>query len=283
MIYLPILGALTLAAGTIFQKHLLKGKKISVRKFHLLEFLGIILIMIPFVFFFWRIENEALQIKNILILTGVILISIFANILVYFSMKWEKINNLEPAKMLEPLFVVVLALIFGIFAPELYDKNPKIIVPAIIASLALIFSHIKKHHLKINKYFLAAIGGSVLFALELIISRLILDYYSPITFYFIRCSGVFILSFLILRTKINDVNKKVGLQFLILGAIWVIQRIIVYWGYTKLGVIYTTLVIMLGPILIYAFAKIFLKEKISWRNIIASAIILGCILYAILV
>ena len=77
-------------------------------------------------------------------------------------------------------------------------------------------------------------------------------------------------------------NLKLTIAILIIGIIWVVYRIIIYYGYLNLGVIFTTLMIMLGPILIYIFAWKFLKEKIKKRNIIAALIIIGCILYAVL-
>ena len=76
-------------------------------------------------------------------------------------MKWEKVTNLEPAKILEPLFVIILAIFFSfIIDAGLYERNLKVIIPALIAGVALIFSHIQKHHLKFNRYFIAAILGS---------------------------------------------------------------------------------------------------------------------------
>ena len=71
--------------------------------------------------------------------------------------------------------------------------------------------------------------------------------------------------------------KIFGLAF-----IWVAFRILMYYGYLELGVIHTTLILMLGPVLIYVFAWKFLKEKLEWRNVVAGAIILGSVLYAIL-
>jgi drug/metabolite transporter (DMT)-like permease len=67
---------------------------------------------------------------------------------------------------------------------------------------------------------------------------------------------------------------------LLMGVIWMIYRVVTYYGYMKIGIISTTLVFMLSPVFIYVFAKIFLIEKISKRNIIASIIILACVLYA---
>lgn len=141
---------------------------------------------------------------------------------------------------------------------------------------------LKKHHLEFNKYFIAAILGSFFFGVELVISRLILDFYSPMTFYFLRSLGVLLLSFIIFKPKINKFKTTTRFQILGLGLIWVIFRVIVYYGYLNLGVIYTTLVMMLGPIFIYALAWKFLKDKISWKNIAASIVIVGCVVYVVL-
>ncbi len=283
MIYLPILGALALAIGTIFQRKVLKQKSIGIKVYQKAVFLAIVLAMLPFIYFFWRIDAGAFELKNIFIFSLVIIFSITANLFTFYSMKWEKVTNLEPAKILEPLFVIILAIFFSFFInASMYEKNLKVIIPALIAGITLIFSHIKKHHLRFNRYFIAAILGSFFFALELVISRLILDFYSPITFYFLRCSFILIISFALFRTKLKTLDKKSSILIFIIGIVWAVYRIVIYWGYTNLGVIFTTLVIMLGPIFIYIFAWKFLKEKINWRNIVASIIIVGCVVYAIL-
>lgn len=278
--YFPLLGAMALALGTILERIVLKIKKINVKEYQTASFLAIVVSMLPFIYFFWRLDSPALEAKNILVFTLVILFSIIANLLVFYSLKWEKVGNLEPARILEPLFIIFLAIIFSFFAEGLYERNIKVIFPAIIASLALVFSHIERHHLKFNKYFIAAIFGSFFFALELVISRLILDFYSPLTFYFLRSSSIFIISLLIFRPKFRGVGTKTGVMIFITGVIWVIYRLIVYYGYLQLGVISTTLILMLGPILIYALAYFILKEKISWRNFVAAVVIVASIVYA---
>jgi drug/metabolite transporter (DMT)-like permease len=280
MIYFPILGALALAGGTIFERQILKRKGMDIKKYQTIEFLGICIILLPLLYFFWKFNSQALELKNILIFIAVIAASIIANLFTFYSMKGEKINNIEPAKMLEPLFTILLAVIFSFFFQGLYERNTQVLIPAIIAGLALILSHVKKEHLNFNKYFLAAIVGSFFFALELIISRLILDLYSPITFYFLRCLGVLLISYIIFRPKLTNIDNKLKLHMLLIGAIWVVYRVVIYYGYIKIGVISTTLTFMLAPIFIYTLAKIILKEKINTRNIIASVIILACVLYA---
>jgi drug/metabolite transporter (DMT)-like permease len=281
-VYIPIIGALAAATGTILQKIVLRKKKISVKLYQVLEFLAIIIVLLPLLYFFWKLDVQALQLKNILVFASVVLFSIVANLFMFYSIKGEKISNIEPAKILEPLFVILFAIIFSFFFKDLFERNFKVIIPAIIAGAALIFSHIKKHHLNFNKYFLAAIAGSFFFALELVITRLILDFYSPISFYFLRCSAIFLISLALFRPNFKQANNSVRLRIFIIGIVWVIFRVMVYYGYLNLGVMFTTLILMLAPIFIYAFAHIFLKEKVGWRNIIAAIIIVGCVLYATL-
>jgi drug/metabolite transporter (DMT)-like permease len=110
---------------------------------------------------------------------------------------------------MEPLFTVLLALLFSFFIDSgIYERNFNVIIPALIASCVLIFSHIKKHHLDFNKYVVAMILASFFYALELILSRLILEYYSPISFYFLRCFGIFLISLLIFAQSLANILIK---------------------------------------------------------------------------
>jgi drug/metabolite transporter (DMT)-like permease len=209
--------------------------------------------------------------------------SIVANLTSHYSVKKLKISKIEPAKLLEPLFVVLLAVLFSfIFDAGLYEQNLKVIIPAIIAASAVVIAHVEKNQIKFSKYYLAAIASSFFYAMELVTSRLVLDHYSPLTFYFVRCSGILVLSWIILRPKMSKIDKTSAWLVLITGATWVAQRTIVYYGFVELGVIFTTLLIMIAPVLIYLFAWLFLKEKLKLKNIVTSIIIILCILYVLL-
>ncbi len=283
MIWIPFIGALALAIGSLSEKLALKIKKIDIKLYQTASFFAISLLLLPLLFFFWKLSPEALNTKNILIFLLIITFSIVANLLSFYSLKREKITNLEPARILEPLFVIILAIFFSIFIDSvLYERNIKVIIPALIAASALILSHINRNHLSFNKYILAAILGSFLFALELVTSRIILDFYSPITFYFFRCFAIFTISLLIFRPKIKNLDKKSDYIILLAAIFWVVYRIVVYYGYMKYGITFTTLITMLGPIMIYFFAWKFLKEKPTKRNIAAAIVIIACVLYATL-
>lgn len=283
MLAIPVLGAIGLGAGTILEKVVLRKRKVNFKLYQTAAFLAIVVVMIPLLFFFWKLDIEALSTTNILIMLGVVISSVIANVFGFYALKWEKISNIEPAKLIEPLFVIGLAIIFSfIFGSELYERNTKVIIPALIAGIVLVGSHIKKHHLEFNRYFIAAIFSGFFFALELITSRLILELYNPITFYFVRSSLVLLVSFAIFRPRLSKLGTRSRWIIFGTGAIWVIYRIMVYYGYLELGVIFTTLILMLGPLFIYLFTWKFLKEKLNWRNIIASIVIIGSVLYALL-
>jgi drug/metabolite transporter (DMT)-like permease len=285
MVLYPILGALAMAMAVIGERFVLMKEIIKTKQYQVLQFIGITLFLIPFLFFFWKLDSLALKPINIFILLSITAISILANWFTFTSMKWQKLSNLEPAKMTEPLFVVILALLFSfIFGQSFYERNFEILIPAFIAALALIFSHIEKRHLNLSKYFIFALIGSFFYGLELVLAKLILEFYSPITFYFARSILVLLGSLIIFKPKIfENIDKKTKLQIMFTALMWIIYRIVIYFGYGKIGIAQTTLMLMLGPVFIYALAWKFLKEKLTWKNLVASIIIIGCVIYATLI
>ena len=88
-------------------------------------------------------------------------------------------------------------------------------------------------------------------------------------------------SWIIFRPKLRGLSTTVKWEIFATGAVWVVYRVLVYYGYLTLGVIFTTLLLMLAPVLVYAFAHFFLKEKMSWKNFVAAVVIVGSIIYAL--
>jgi drug/metabolite transporter (DMT)-like permease len=278
MIHIPILGALAFATSSLFEKIILKNKKIKNSSLVVGFFLAAIIFMLPFVYFFSETNPLAWKINNLLILVAIVFFSIIANLFAFYSLKWEKLTQLEPVRLLEPLLIIIIAFIF--FKSE---RNVNVVIPAIIAGLALIFSHIKRHHFKFNKYLIAGTFGSFFYAIEMVLSKIILPYYNPLTLYFVRSLGVFLISLVIFRPNlVTEFSKKEKVIIGLVGICWVIFRVATYYGYLFFGVISTTLILMLAPIFVYLFAHKFLKEKTEWRNIVAAIVIVGCVLYGIL-
>jgi|TARA_B100001971_G_C18215976_1_gene553864 drug/metabolite transporter (DMT)-like permease len=283
MYYIPIIGAFLEGIGMVIEKKILKIRKINHKNYTVYGFLALVLVMLPLIFFFWKVDQKAYEPINLLIFLLVILFSILANLLIFYSLKRETLTEIEPIRLMQPLFTIVLAFALSFIFKNIYsdEQNFAVVILALIASIALIASHVKKHHIVYNKYIIAALLGSLFFAIELVISKAILPYYSSLTFYFLRCLSIFLVALIIFRPKI-ELKKKTKLMFLLTGAIWVAYRLILYWGYLALGIVFTTILFILGPVFIFILARIFLKEKITWRHIIASIIIIACVVGAIL-
>lgn len=278
MYYLPFIGSFLEAAGMTIEKIMLRKKSLNFKNYTVYGFLAITLIMLPFVYFFWNINPEAYSAKNILLFILIIISALSANLLTYYALKKEDLTAMEPIRLMQPLFTILLAIL--IYSSE--RTNPLTIVLAIAASLTLVLSHIKKHHLKYDKYIIAALLGSLFFSIELVASKPLLQYYNSLTFYFLRCLTILIITFIIFRPK-NKVDNKIKLTILLTSSMWIIYRIILYYGYNSMGIVFTTILFILTPVFTYIFAAIFLKEKITWRNIIATIIIIACVAAAILV
>jgi|TARA_B100001971_G_scaffold209762_1_gene233922 drug/metabolite transporter (DMT)-like permease len=284
MLYLPFFGAMISAGGTIIAKTILKKKNISPSLFQVTVFLGLTGLMLPLIYFFWRIDlQQALTYKNLLILGLVVIFSIIANVLHLHSLKKEKVGNLVSAGALSPMFVIILAFIFSFFIDSgLYQREANILIPGLIAATAILLSHVEKHHFKFNKYYIYALIAGVFGALELTTSRMILDLYSPITFYFVRVFFILLISLLIFRPDFKKMDKESSYLMILACIIWISYRVIIYSGYTSIGIISTTLIIMLSPTFLYLFTYIFLKEKIKIKNMAASAVVIMCIAYVML-
>jgi len=282
MYHIPIIGAALEGVGMVIEKKILRKPKVNYKNYTVYGFLALVLIMLPLIFFFWKIDPQAYKPINLLIFLSIILFSIIANLLIFYSLKRETLTEIEPIRLMQPLFTIVLAFAFSFIFDGIYnnEQNFTVLILALIASIALIASHVKKHHIVYNKYIIAALLGSLFFAIELVISKAILSYYSSLTFYFLRCLSVFLIALIIFRPK-ERLENKTKLMMLLGGAIWVGYRLILYWGYLALGIVFTTILFILGPVFIFVLARIFLKEKITLRHIIASIIIIACVVVAI--
>jgi drug/metabolite transporter (DMT)-like permease len=275
IIWLVLLAAASFAYSSILEKEILRERKVNSKHFIIAVFAISSVIMLPLLYFFGNIGPEAYKPVNIFLIFILIFFAIMANILIFFAVKWEKINKLEPMKLLEPIFVILLAFIF--FESE---RNPIVIVPAIIASLALLISHIRKHHLVFNKYSIAAILGSLCYALEAMVAKILLEFYSPLSLYFTRAIFVFLFALIIFRSNpLKELGKKERIITVFIGSMWVLYRVIVYFGYQSWGLVFTTLTLFIAHIMVYIFAALVLKEKILKRNIFAAIVILACVAY----
>ena len=86
-----------------------------------------------------------------------------------------------------------------------------------------------------------------------------------------------------MHPKLTSIANKTKIMIFFTAITAITFRVILYYGYQTLGVVFTTIIFILAPVLIYIFAAIFLKEKITKRQIISSFVIVACVVAAIVV
>lgn len=218
---------------------------------------------------------KAFSIIGIFYLTLLVIFALIWNVIYYRAQQHETVQEFEVIVMMQPLFISLMAAI--IFADE---RNWHILAATAVASLALIFSHLRKDHLNFDQYSWLLILAVFFIAAEIQMRKLLLDWYSPAALYFVRTGILTVLFIFIWHPAKLAIPKKSWPHIVVSGLLGAAMMILSFYGYKNLGIVLTTLILMLGPILTYLLDFIILKEKLRPRIIIAAAVILGCILYA---
>jgi drug/metabolite transporter (DMT)-like permease len=271
-----IISALSNTAGIINDKFILTRQRTSIRDFTPALFLFLFLgsaIAAPFLG--WLDVEQLLRPLNIFLFLLMIGIAISWNYFYYQGLKKEKVNDFQLIILSAPLATIILS---TIFLPA--ERHFNIIIPAVVASLALIFSHFEKEHLKFDLYSKQLILAVILMGAEAVLNKKLLDFIEPSLLYLLRTGFIFIAFAMFFKPNLKLMaNKHIGFIAIsgILGVVYMVTR---FYGFQEYGVIFTTLILILSPILVYLASAVVLHEKIKTKNIIATIVILACIIYA---
>lgn len=274
----PFLSAIASSFGTVIDKVALSKRKIQIR--HYVPYLFLYLFFFSALaspFFGYVNWSLLLSPQFIFLFLVLILLAIVWNIFYYESLKREKLMEFESIIMIAPLVTIMLS---WIFFPETWQI--KVGIAAIVAAVALIWSHWDKHHFTFDHYSLNLIVAVLLMATEEIIAAELLrdQVVSPVSLYALRTFVLFVFFFAYYRPRVEKVDPKslniVGLSGL-LGALSMIFK---YYGYQKVGIPFTALVTIAAPITVYVGSALVLKERQKARVILATGIIAAAIIYA---
>lgn len=273
-----IFGLMADIAGVVGSKWALTVQKIRPREFNSLLFWFLALFSgVAFYLFGYADWYEALGVKNLLLLAGVIFIAFGWNHLNTEALKHEKLDNYELIVMSAPLFTILLSSLF--LAAE---RDGRQIIAGLIVSLTLIATHFKKSHFdwkKYDRWLLAAVG---LMALEAVWLKFLLAAWSPAALYFVRVLGVAVLFTWYFPPRLRRLDHKKIRTLVGLGLAGAIFKIIQYTGYDQLGVIITTMIFVLSPFAVLIADKLILKEKIHPKFIIGIIIIAATIAWILI-
>jgi len=267
------------AGGVISDKLILSKYKTPIKVFVPTVFCLLALITAVFLPLWGGFDRSVLtNYRAILLFVGMITVAISWNVYYYKGIQKEDLHEFELIMLLTPLTTIILAMIF---LPD--ERSLSVLIAGLIASIAFIASRIKRHHLKLSLVARGTMAAMFLMALESIFIKYMLAYVPPVTLYFVRTLMIGVIFAIIYRPKLTKYNRDAFALTIISAIFGVVQMVLKFYGFERLGVIETTMVLLLGPIFVYIFSYLFFKEKQNFvKDAITASIIVACVLFVTL-
>ncbi len=270
-----IIASLGYAGGVVADKFVLSRYHVPVMRFIPLLFIWLTVITAVFLSRWGSINFELLhQWRIILLFALMIVVAVSWNILYYQGIQKEDLHEFELIMLLSPLATIIFA---EIFLPS--ERNAGILIPSLIASIALISTRFRKHHVSIGRTAWRTIFAMILISLESIIIKKLLAAFSPVSLYFVRTLVIAIFFLILYRPKLFSMPANAFALTIISAIFGVVQMVLKFYGFSNLGVVETTLILILGPFLVYIASNLLFKEHLYKRDVFAATVVVLCILY----
>ncbi len=267
----PIIAAILQASSFTLDKVILSIKRVNFKTYTGVSFPLIFLItLIIFLIFRPPLSFNLLAGNLWWLLLISIGISIITNLIFYRALDDDHLGEIQTIDLLHYIPIIIFSSL--IFSDE---RNFAVIIPAFIASAAVIWSHWDRNHFKIAKHTLPFLIWSLSAAsIGALISKVLLTSWNPISLELVR-SGTMALIFGLLFSKYaNKISLKTFLLLLFTSIMTSIAWILFYFSYQHSGIIYTILIFSIQPLLVYIASVLILKEPLQRKKVIAFIIVL---------
>ena len=267
----PILAAILQAGSFTLDKVVLSIRRVNFKTYTGVSFPLIFLITLVIFFIFRPPLSFDLLAGNLwwLLLVSIGM-TIVTNLVFYRALDDDKLGEIQTLDLLHAIPIIIFASI--IFADE---RNFLVIIPALVASSAVIWSHWEHHRFKIAKHTLPFLIWSLSVApIGASISKVLLASWNPISLELVRAGAVALILGPLFARYAQKVSFKAFSLLLATNILTSIAWILFYFSYQRSGIIYTILVFSLQPLLVYLASVFFLKEPFHWKKATAFAIVL---------
>jgi drug/metabolite transporter (DMT)-like permease len=243
-----------------FNKHIISASYLM-----WLDFVGMFGALLLYILLSGKnIPHLTITLAGLLILIA--LVSFTANIFDYLSLKADDISLRQPMLSFEP----ILAGFFGyIFFPS--ERRPAFLL-ALIVSLFIV--HYGIHRRRLGRVQSRGIGylflGILLYALLPSIYKITLPHLDPEFIAIFRVWAILLLTTIFMPIKISFKPKNKVYIGLVAGVFNAVASVAGLFAIEKLGVVQTSLILILAPVLIYLAGFFILKEKVRTGEVISS-------------
>lgn len=269
------IASLGYAGGVVSDKFVLSRYRVPVMRFVPLLFLWLMAITAVFLPLWGSAHYNLLSDWHYLAIFGaMIVVAVTWNIFYYQGIQKEDLHEFELIMLLSPLVTIMFA---EVFLPA--ERNVSVLIPSLIASFALIATRFRSHHVHIGKTAWRTILAMLLMSFESILIKYLLDAFSPVTLYFFRTMVIAVVFVIMYRPKLFAMPSGAYALTIISAIFGVVQMVLKFYGFDKLGVVETTMILVLGPFLVYVASSAFFKERLYKRDVFAGIVVVLCILY----
>lgn len=270
-----LVSSIGYAGGVAADKIVLGKYRVPVMRFIPLLFIFLALVTAPFLPIWGTIDwNMAREWQYIGLFVLMIVVAVTWNIYYYQGIQKENLAELELIMLFTPLATILLA---EIFVPS--ERSLPVFIAGIVSSLALVSSRFRRHHIQLSSTAKRTLIAMFLMSLESIIIKHLLNAYSPVTLYFARTAAIALVFVIMYKPKLLAMARD-AFALTILSAIFgVMQMVLKFYGFQNLGVVETTMILLLGPFFVYLFSYLYFGEKLYKRDVTAMIVTVACILY----
>ncbi|OQB06231.1 MAG: EamA-like transporter family protein [bacterium ADurb.Bin212] len=270
-----IIASIGYAGGIVTDKILLSKRKIPLFRFVPMLFV-FLAIFTAILLAKWGSVNLDLLLtpKYLFLVIIMVATAVTWNILYYRGIQQEDIHEFELIMLLSPMVTIILA---EIFLPQ--ERNWQTFLAGVVASLALLLTRFRHHHVQIGKIAWMTMLAMFLMSIESIFIKMLLDVLSPVSLYFLRTTILAIVFVFAYRPKMLGFSKSSFFLLLLTAMLGVVQMVLKFYGFDKLGVTETTMILVLGPFLVYFLSFFWFREKLFKRDVFAFIVLISCILF----
>ncbi len=267
----PVAAAVLQAVSFTLDKFILSLKRVDFRMYTGVSFpLSFLVNMALFFLFRPLIPQVGFSGYYGWLLLGSIAIGFLMNILFYRALDHDKLGEIQTLSLLNAVPIIVVSSI--IFTDE---RNFAIIIPALVATVAIIWSHWERHHIKIARDTLPYLISSLAIApVSAAISKELLLVWNPIALEMVRTGALAALFLFVFGNAIAKISGRALRLLVVTNILTTIAWVFFYFGYQRLGIVHTLLLFSLQPFLVYLSSILILRERPSWKRSAAFVIVL---------
>lgn len=267
-----LLASLAGGLGDNLNRFLLHKRRITLFQFLTVSFTLFALLLAPSVLFLGDLSALVLTPLHISLVVVLALFTLAYSTFRNIGLQHLRIDIVEPLFLSSWIFTVLLGFVF--FSDE---RNVVNLVLALIASAAIIFLNIKKTKFTFNRYTLLVLLSALLWALQAVVSKFLLESYDPVLLAFLRASLVAAMLLAFVRVRFTSYRHNLK-YYIPLAIVDTAAIVFIFWSYQTIGIVKTTIVLSLYPLISEWIASIYLHERLRRKNMLATAVVVACII-----